>query len=127
MKKAVDHAIATGDDYDIEYRVVKPNGVSSWVLIRGKVVQIGEKPSSKLSGTSLDISDLKAAEQALLESDARFETFAQAMPNQIWSATPDGLLDWRRWRDPCWPVVSPNQTPWLPLVKLKIGIPDGAG
>jgi PAS domain S-box-containing protein len=94
MREAVERSIATGGDYDIEYRVVKPNGMSGWVLIRGKLVQVGDEPPSRMSGVSLDISDLKAAEQALLESEARFKTFAQAMPNQIWSATTDGLLDW---------------------------------
>ncbi len=34
------------------------------------------------------------AEQALRDSEARFRTFAAAMPNHVWSATPDGMLDW---------------------------------
>ncbi len=34
------------------------------------------------------------AEAALAASEAEFRTFAQAMPNHVWAATPDGLLDW---------------------------------
>ena len=36
----------------------------------------------------------RRAELAVRESEARFKTYAQAMPNQVWSATPDGELDW---------------------------------
>ena len=94
MQAAVERTIATGEDYDVEYRIVKPDGTSGWVLIRGRVVpDLNGKPA-KMSGVSLDIGSLKAAEQALSESETRFKTFAQAMPNQVWSATPDGLLDW---------------------------------
>ena len=35
-------------------------------------------------------SELAGAE----ESETRFKTYAQAMPNQVWAATPDGELDW---------------------------------
>jgi PAS domain S-box-containing protein len=31
---------------------------------------------------------------ALAMSEAQFRTFAQAMPNQSWTAQPDGMLDW---------------------------------
>ena len=31
---------------------------------------------------------------ALRASDAEFRTFAQAMPNHVWTSQPDGLLDW---------------------------------
>ncbi len=34
------------------------------------------------------------AEQALRASEEQFRTFAQAMPNQVWAAQPDGSLDW---------------------------------
>jgi PAS domain S-box-containing protein len=34
------------------------------------------------------------AERALRESEEKFRTFAEAMPNQVWTATKDGKLDW---------------------------------
>ncbi len=91
---AVEHTIATGDDYDVEYRVMKPDGTSGWVLVRGRLARDLNGEPSKMSGVSLDTGKLKAAEQALVESETHFKTFAQAMPNQVWSATPDGQLDW---------------------------------
>ena len=41
-----------------------------------------------------DVTDAKLAEDALRASEAQFRTFAQAMPNHVWTAPPDGLLDW---------------------------------
>jgi PAS domain S-box-containing protein len=41
-----------------------------------------------------DVTERLIAEQAVLESQAQFETFAQAMPNHVWTSPPDGHLDW---------------------------------
>jgi PAS domain S-box-containing protein len=44
--------------------------------------------------TFIDISDRRAAQQALAASEAQFRTLAQAMPNHVWTSAPNGLLDW---------------------------------
>ncbi|WP_420223594.1 PAS domain S-box protein [Pigmentiphaga litoralis] len=41
-----------------------------------------------------DVTDRLLAESAVVESEAKFRTFAQAMPNQVWSADRHGALDW---------------------------------
>ena len=38
--------------------------------------------------------ELLPAEQAIHESAAQFRLLAQAMPNHVWTATPDGNLTW---------------------------------
>ena len=42
----------------------------------------------------VDVTASHVAVRALEESEARFRTLAQAMPTQVWTARPDGLLDW---------------------------------
>ena len=42
----------------------------------------------------VDISSRKLAEKAVAESEARFRNLAQSMPNHVWTASPDGMLDW---------------------------------
>jgi PAS domain S-box-containing protein len=37
---------------------------------------------------------LRASEAAALDNAEKFETFAQAMPQHVWTAKPDGTLDW---------------------------------
>ncbi len=44
-----------------------------------------------LQRTNAQLGEQVAALQA---SEAQFRTFAQAMPNHVWTAPPDGLLDW---------------------------------
>ncbi|WP_229463960.1 PAS domain S-box protein [Massilia sp. 9I] len=41
-----------------------------------------------------DVTERVQAERALRDSEARFRTFAQAMPNQVWAADAQGRLDW---------------------------------
>ena len=41
-----------------------------------------------------DVTDRVAAEQAMRDSESTFRMTAQALPNQVWAASPDGILDW---------------------------------
>ena len=45
-------------------------------------------------GSIEDVHDRRLAEARLRESEALFRSFAQAVPNHIWSASSDGRLDW---------------------------------
>ncbi len=42
----------------------------------------------------IDVTDRLIAEQALRQSEVQFRTLAEAMPNHVWTASPDGMLDW---------------------------------
>ena len=42
----------------------------------------------------IDVTDRVAAQEAIRESEAQFRSFAQVMPNHVWTAPPDGILDW---------------------------------
>ena len=51
--------------------------------------------------TGLDITDIKKAHAALQESESRFRTMANAMPQLAWIARADGFIFWynQRWYD----------------------------
>ena len=41
-----------------------------------------------------DVNERRVAQEVLMASEAQFRTLAQAMPNHVWTARPDGHLDW---------------------------------
>jgi PAS domain S-box-containing protein len=55
----------------------------------------------ELAGRARTASERLRTETALRESEARFRTIADAMPQMVWSALPDGYHDYfnRRWYD----------------------------
>ncbi len=54
-----------------------PNGETIGILVQGH-----------------DVTSQKHAERQLREAEERFRTMAQTMPAQVWTAQPDGGLDW---------------------------------
>ncbi len=60
-QEAVDRAISTGEDLEVEYRVVKPDGQIGWILARGRA-EFEEGRAVRLAGISLDITVRRTAE-----------------------------------------------------------------
>ncbi len=42
----------------------------------------------------IDVTEAHTAVAAVRASETQFRTFAEAMPNHVWTSPPDGLLDW---------------------------------
>lgn len=61
---AIEAAIRDGADYDVEYRVVHPNGDLRWLHARGRAAQTADDGGvRRLAGVSLDITERKRAEE----------------------------------------------------------------
>lgn len=109
IAQAIDPA---GDgNYQIDYRIVHDDGTIRWVSLLGKVnftVVSGKKVAERFSGTVLDVSDRIASER-------KFRILADSMPQVVWTARADGILDYtnERWRQYS---GSSDAEGWLNLV-----------
>ena len=88
-------------NYHIEYRI-HTGGRLRWIALRGKTFFV-ETPQGKVphrfSGVVLDVTERALSEQALRRSEQQFRTMAAVMPQVVWTAKPDGTLDYinERW------------------------------
>lgn len=79
----VREAIAAGDAFELEYRIVNRSGEERWVWERGQLIDFGTDNQIHIEGFISDVTDRKRAETALLEarafSDAVVDTAADAV------------------------------------------------
>jgi PAS domain S-box-containing protein len=91
VKQVVQHVWEHGEEYEIEYRITRPDGTIRWIAGHGSV-ELDERGKPVLArGVARDITKRKIAEEELRESEARFRTVANAAPVLIWMAGPDKL------------------------------------
>jgi PAS domain S-box-containing protein len=91
VKQVVQHVLEHGGEYEIEYRITRPDGSKRWILGHGSV-ELDEHAKPALArGVARDITKRKIAEEELRESEERFRTVADAAPVLIWMSGPDKL------------------------------------
>jgi PAS domain S-box-containing protein len=88
MAASVDNYLkGTTDLFQAIYRVRAKSGDWQWILSRGRAVERGADGfPRRLSGTHLDITDLKQIELALRRSDERFRALAESSRAIPWEA-----------------------------------------
>ncbi|MEN3370015.1 MAG: hypothetical protein V7609_2158 [Verrucomicrobiota bacterium] len=84
---------ATGDAYEDEMRLRRADGEYRWFLVRTAPLRDEQGNIIKWFGVSIDIEDRKQVEM-------QSRVLIDAIPQQIWSAPPDGKTDYcnNRWR-----------------------------
>lgn len=78
VEEAHVRTIATGEHYNIDHRIIRPDGVIRHVNEQGEVTFDDNGNPVRISGTVLDITDRKAAEEALAESMAEFRAVVES-------------------------------------------------
>src|SRR5215468_1530172 len=80
--------------YDVEYRARRSDGEYRWFRARGVPIRDGAGTICKWFGTCTDVTASKQLEEALRESEQRWRSLTEALPQLVWSATPDGACDY---------------------------------
>ncbi|MEG4444003.1 PAS domain S-box protein [Microcoleus sp. AT9_B5] len=82
--QAVGNTISTGEPLRVEYRMITRSGRTVWVRDRANLVLAANGKTQVLQGLAFDISDRKQMEQALQESNERFQLAASAVKGFIY-------------------------------------------
>ncbi|MBP1839439.1 PAS domain-containing sensor histidine kinase [Formosa algae] len=90
---AFERALQTGT-YFYEVRTRKKDNSIIWIRTHGKVFYDDNNEPTKLFGTLREITTEKRNEQQLIENEQKFRLLADSMPQQIWTANTEGVLDY---------------------------------
>jgi PAS domain S-box-containing protein len=94
MSSAASRASATAP-VRTQYRIRRADtGEVRWIARSAEFQFNGHGRPVSMDGVVQDVTERHIAEIQLRNSEEKFRTFAQALPNHVWSARPDGQLDW---------------------------------
>lgn len=108
------HALVHGGDARFESRVAPADGDIRWVVGSGRVIAGPDGRPQRLTGVVVDITDERRVAEQLAESEMRFRTLADTMPQMVWSTLPDGYHDYFNAR-------------WYEFTGMPQGSTDGEG
>jgi PAS domain S-box-containing protein len=94
-------AIEHRQSYEVEYRTLAGKDDVRTVIARGAVQVDVKGDAHTFSGVVIDITDRKRTERALAESENSIHFMADAMPQLVWVARPDGTIEYfnQQWYD----------------------------
>jgi PAS domain S-box-containing protein len=86
-------------DYDVEYRVIWPNGSLRWIAAKGRCLYDRTGKAVRMMGTAQDITERKHTEEALRQSEERYRMLSEGIPEMVWTTNAQGLTDYtnQRW------------------------------
>lgn len=84
IREAIERAICTRSMFELEHRVIRPDGSLGWVLSRAVPMLRPDGSIREWIGAGSDVSDRHHAEDALRKSEERFREFADNSADAIW-------------------------------------------
>jgi PAS domain S-box-containing protein len=85
--RAVDQG---GTAWRDEYRFLRADGTHAYVLDRGQVIRNAAGKAVRMVGVMIDLTERRRSEELIRASADRFRQLADAMPQMVWIALPDG-------------------------------------
>ena len=88
------HDPAGGGVYSVEYRVADASQGERWVAARGRTLFDADLRPIRMIGVTLDITEHKRREQALRDSQQRFQDMLEALPQIAFVIGTDGTAEY---------------------------------
>ncbi|MEQ8771916.1 MAG: PAS domain S-box protein, partial [Erythrobacter sp.] len=96
---------ASGNIVTTDYRIVRPDGEVRHIRDKGFPILGPDGTLTRIGGIARDITERKRQEKAVEDSERRFRTLVEGIPQLVWSATSEGECKW----------VSPQWTEYTGL------------
>ncbi len=112
-------AIASGLPFEMTFPLRAADGTFRPFLTRIVPVRDSGGAITRWFGNNVDISEQQRTEAAIRESEARFREMADCMPMIVWTAQPDGVIDYFNERWYAFMGVSPGEggdLSWVPIL-----------
>jgi len=93
VRRRVEACISDGTPFDEELRLITARGRPIWVRTVGQAVRDPQGRIIGLEGALQDNTAPKTLQVSLTRSQERFRALADAMPLIVWTAEPDGQVD----------------------------------
>ncbi|MES2962411.1 MAG: PAS domain S-box protein [Bdellovibrionota bacterium] len=82
-----------GESQTVEFKI-KVRGREKIICTTGRGFQLSREASPRLTGTMTDVTAARRYEQRLFESEDRFRTMAEAIPQIVFESDPSGEVEW---------------------------------
>lgn len=90
VERTVKAAIATGETYAVEHRIIRPDGSVRWIASRGRALYDGGGRPVRAVGVTRDITQERTERTAREASEARFRTLTDFAPALIFAVDRNG-------------------------------------
>lgn len=81
--RAISQVLECDSPYQIEYRIIRPDGAIHWVEGKGKLYRTPAGVPTRMIGVCTDITERKQAEQALRESEDKLRRLASQLEQLV--------------------------------------------
>lgn len=83
-------SLSGGSFFSYEYRIIRPDGQIRWIANRSQIAFGEDGKAARITGVAMDVTERRQAEKILRESEEKFRTLGEAIPNLAWLSDDQG-------------------------------------